>query len=169
MVRPRARAVLPNFLTASGGQGRMAIQYRTMTLDREILFLGGLIILLIVVILFAVFYTRRRSGGATEETGSLVAADVPEDIAPWVLEGQRLFSLWQERIERLNELKSRLSGMAQEIEQLRAEIGHIDEMRAQITRLSDESERCQVERDHLREVLARIASLAHEASAKPSE
>jgi TolA-binding protein len=140
-----------------------------MTLDREILLLGGLIILLIVVTLFGVFYTRRRSRGATGETESVIAAGRREDIAPWVLEGQRLFNLWQERIERLNELKSRLSGMAQEIEQLRAEIGHIDEMRAQITRLGEESERCRVERDHLREVLARIASLTHEASATPSE
>jgi hypothetical protein len=140
-----------------------------MTLNRETLLLGGLIILLIVVILFVVFGTRRRSRGATGEAESLPAAGRPEDIAPWVLEGRRLFDLWQERIERLDELKSRLSGMAQEIEQLRAEIGHIDEMRAQITRLSDEGERCRVERDHLREVLARIASLAHEASAKPSE
>lgn len=140
-----------------------------MTLNRETLLLGGLVILLIVVILFVVFGTRRRSRGASGEAESVAAAGRPEDIAPWVLEGRRLFDLWQERIERLDELKSRLSGMAQEIEQLRAEIGHIDEMRAQITRLGDESERCRVERDHLREVLARIASLAHEASAKPSE
>jgi TolA-binding protein len=140
-----------------------------MTLDRETLLLGGVVILLIVVILFGVFYTHRRSRGATGEAESLVAAGRREDIAPWVLEGQRLFNLWQERIERLNELKSRLSGMAQEIEQLRAEIGHMDEMRAQITRLVEDSERCRAERDHLREVLARIASLAHEAAAKPSE
>jgi hypothetical protein len=140
-----------------------------MTLNREILLLGGLVILLAVIILFVVFSTRRRSRGATGETESLFGAARPDDISPWVLEGQRLFNLWQERIERLNELKGRLSGMAQEIEQLRAEIGHIDEMRAQINRLSDEGERCRVERDHLREVLARVASLAHEASARPSE
>jgi hypothetical protein len=79
-----------------------------MTLDRETLLLGGLVILLIVVILFGVFYTHRRSRGATGEAESLVAAGRREDIAPWVLEGQRLFNLWQERIERLNELKSRL-------------------------------------------------------------
>jgi regulator of replication initiation timing len=59
--------------------------------------------------------------------------------------------------------------MAQEIEQLRTEIGHIDAMRAQIARLSDEGERCRLERDHLREVLARIESLAHEAAARPSD
>jgi hypothetical protein len=141
-----------------------------MTLGPETLSLGGLIILLIVIILGAVFWTRgRRRGGPAREPDPLAAAGRPQDIAPWVLEGRRLFNVWQERIERLDELKGRLSGMAQEIEQLRTEIGHIDAMRAQITRLSDESERCRVERDHLREVLARIASLAHEAAAKPSE
>ncbi len=67
----------------------------------------------------------------------------------------------------MEELKSRLSGMAQEIEQLRAEIGHIDEMRAQITRLVEEGERCRAERDHLREVLARIADHRPEAAAEP--
>jgi hypothetical protein len=144
----------------------MAIQYRSMTLDRETLVLGGLIVLLVAVILFAAFCTRRRSGGATRGAETLGGTGAPEDIAPWVLEGRRLFDLWQERIERLNELKGRLSGMAQEIEQLRTEIGHIDAMRAQITRLSEENERYRVELDHLREALARIASLAHEASAR---
>ncbi|SRR5216683_1941919 len=138
-----------------------------MTLDPGTL--GGLIILLSVIILGVVFWTRGRSRGPISEPDPMATAGRPHDIAPWVLEGQRLFNLWQERIERLNELKSRLSGMAQEMEQLRAEIGHMDEMRAQITRLVEDSERCRVERDHLREVLARIASLAHEAAAKPSE
>jgi len=139
-----------------------------MTPDRDLLLLGGLIALLIVVILFAIWHTLRRSTGAVGEAEPLAAVAPPEDIAPWVLEGRRLFNLWQERIEHLNELQSRLSGMAQEIEQLRVEVGHIDEMRAQISRLSDESERVRVERDQLLDVLARIATLAHEASAKPS-
>lgn len=130
----------------------------------EIFVLGGLIILLIVIILAALLWTRRRSRGPDP----VATADRPEEIAPWVLEGRRLFNLWQERIERLDELKSRLAGMAQEIEQLRAEIGQIDEMRAQITRLGEESDRCRAERDQLREVLARIASLAHEAVTRPS-
>jgi len=138
-----------------------------MTLDREILMLGGLIVLLVAVIVLAVFCTRRRTGGATRGAETLGGTGAPEDVAPWVLEGQRLFHLWQERIERLNELKARLSGMAQEIEQLRTEIGHMDAMRAQITRLGEENERYRVELDHLREMLARIAGLAHEASARP--
>ena len=82
-----------------------------MTLNRETLLLGGLVILLIVVILFVVFGTRRRSRGATGEAESLaVAGGRPEDIAPWVLEGRRLFDLWQQRIERLDELKTRCPG-----------------------------------------------------------
>ena len=140
-----------------------------MKLGPEISLLGGLVVLLIVIILFMVLWGRRRSRGPTEEAGPPVAARGPEDIAPWVMEGQLLFNLWQERIERLEELKSRLSGMAQEIEQLRAEIGHIDEMRAQITRLVEEGERCRAERDHLREILARIAAIAQEAAAEPRD
>jgi len=138
-----------------------------MKLGPETSLLGGLVILLIVIVLFMVLWARRPSRGPTGEAGPPVAARRPEDIAPWVLEGQQLFNLWQERIERLEELKSRLSGMAQEIEQLRAEIGHIDEMRAQITRLVEEGERCRAERDHLREVLVRISGIAHEAAAEP--
>ncbi|MEX2221767.1 MAG: hypothetical protein WEG40_08210 [Candidatus Rokuibacteriota bacterium] len=138
-----------------------------MALDPETLLLGGLIILLIVIILGVAFWTRGR--GPIGGPDPVATAERPPDIAPWVLEGRGLFNLWQERIERLDELKTRLAGMAQEIEQLRAEIGHIDEMRAQIARLVEESERCRAERDHLREVLARIARLAHEAAAKPSD
>ncbi|MGH7383718.1 MAG: hypothetical protein ACREKG_00965, partial [Candidatus Rokuibacteriota bacterium] len=70
-----------------------------------------MIILLIVIILAAVFLRRGRRG-PTAEPGRPTAAEVPQDIVPWVLEGRRLFDLWQERIERLDELKSRLSGMA---------------------------------------------------------
>jgi hypothetical protein len=138
-----------------------------MKLGPETSLLGGLVILLIVVVEFLLLWVRRLSLGPTGEAGSLGAARRPEDIAPWVLEGQQLFTLWQERIERLEELKSRLSGMAQEIEQLRAEIGHIDEMRAQITRLVEEGEHCRVEQERLHAVLVRIAGIAHEAAAEP--
>jgi hypothetical protein len=139
-----------------------------MKLGPETSLLGGLVILLIVVVVFLLLWVRRLSLGPTGEAGSLGTARRPEDIAPWVLEGQQLFTLWQERIERLEELKSRLSGMAQEIEQLRAEIGHIDEMRAQITRLVEEGEHCRVEQERLRAVLVRLASIAYEAAAEPT-
>jgi regulator of replication initiation timing len=139
-----------------------------MTPEPGILLLSGLVIVLLVVIVLAVVFSPRGRRGAT--TGELdPPATVKQGIAPWVMEGRQLFTLWQERIERLDELKSRLAGMAEEIDRLRAEIGHIDEMRAQITRLGKESERCRVEQDHLREVLGRIARLAQEAAAKPSE
>lgn len=139
-----------------------------MTQEPGSVLLGGLVIILLVVIVLAVvFWPRGRRGATTGESDRPVT--VNQDVAPWVMEGRQLFTLWQERIERLDELKSRLAGMAEEIDRLRAEIGHIDEMRAQITRLGEEGERCRVEQDHLREVLARIASLAQEAAAKPSE
>ncbi|HSE05774.1 MAG TPA: hypothetical protein VLK35_16620 [Methylomirabilota bacterium] len=139
-----------------------------MTQGLETILVGGLVILLIVILLALVF-SRREPGQPEAERDRVGVAEAPQDIVPWVLEGRRLFELWQERVERVEELKSRLSAMAQEIEQLRAEIGNIDEMRAQITRLAEESERGRAERDHLREVLARIASLAHEAAARPSD
>jgi chromosome segregation ATPase len=103
-----------------------------------------------------VFWKRRTPGPPTD--------NAPAEIGPWILEGRRLFSLWEERVEQLDQLKSRLAAMAQEIEQLRAEVGHIDAMRAQIVRLVEESERRRMERDHLREVLDRIANLAQEAA-----
>lgn len=139
-----------------------------MTQGLETVLVGGLIILL-VVILLALVFSRRGPGKVEAERDRRAIVEAPQDIVPWVLEGRRLFELWQERVERVEELKSRLSAMAQEIEQLRAEIGNIDEMRAQIARLVEESERCRSERDHLREVLARIATLAHEATARPSD
>jgi hypothetical protein len=139
-----------------------------MMMSPEILALGGLMVLLIVVVLGAAIWTRRPSHGPIGGSSPPAVPERPEDIAAWVLEGRRLFNVWQERIERLSELNGRLAGMAQEIEQLRAEVVHIDEMRAQITRLVEESERSRMERDRLREALTRVASLAHEA-AKPSE
>ena len=125
-----------------------------MTLSPEISVLGGFLVLLIVLAVVVSWSLRRNRP----------VAAYPEGIGPWVVEGRRLFTHWQERIEQLDELKSRLSGMAQEIEQLRAELGQIDEMRAQIARLVKESERYREERDRLGEVLSRIGRLAHEAA-----
>lgn len=92
-----------------------------------------------------------------------------QDVARWIDEGRRLFSLWQERIERLDELQRRLAEMADEIGHLRAEVSRIDELRADVARLGREAERLRAEGDDLREVLGRIAELAQRAAARPSE
>jgi hypothetical protein len=112
-----------------------------MTLSPEISVLGGFLVLLIVLAVVVSWSLRR---------GRPVAAANPEGIGPWVVEGRRLFTHWQERIEQLDELKSRLSGMAQ------------------IARLLEESERYRDERDRCREALGRIGRLAHEAAALES-
>jgi TolA-binding protein len=140
-----------------------------MTRDPETVLLGGLIIVLLMAIALAVVFLRRGRAVPDVPSEGQISPEHPQDIVPWVLEGRRLFDLWQERIERLDELKSRLSAMAQEIEQLRAEIGQISEMRAQIARLGEENERGRAERDRLREALTRIATLAHEAAADRPE
>ena len=64
-----------------------------MKLGPETSLLGGLVILLIVVVVFLLLWVRRLSLGPTGEAGSPGAARRPEDIAPWVLEGQQLFHL----------------------------------------------------------------------------
>lgn len=137
-----------------------------MTGGSEILLLVGVFIAMMVVI--AVGVVALWSRGRATRSHPVFPVATNQDIAPWVLEGRQLFTLWEERIERLNELKSRLAGMAEEIDKLRAEVANIDEMRAQLTRLGEEGERCRTERDHLRGVLARLASIAQEAAARPS-
>src|SRR5258708_10718933 len=93
------------------------------------------------------------------------AAVAPESaaqvgIAPRVEEGRQLFSLWQERVERLGELQGRLAAMAQEIEQLKAQAGaqagRIDELRAENLPLGQEAEAFSLVRDHGRCDLAPI-------------
>jgi hypothetical protein len=68
-------------------------------------------------------------------------------IAGWIEEGRQLFTHWQGRVERLDELQGRLAAMAQDIDQLR-----------------QEGEALLLERDHLRFTLARIGELIQRAS-----
>jgi TolA-binding protein len=68
-------------------------------------------------------------------------------VARWIEEGRQLFTLWQERVERLDELQGQLAAMAQEIDQLR-----------------QEGEALLLERDQLRSTLARIGELIQRAS-----
>ncbi len=142
-----------------------------------VLVLGALVVLLLVVVLVLWF----RRGGRVAESEEALRAHLQDDLAAWVLEGRRLFTTWEERLEGLAELKSRLGGLAEEADRLRIEVSHVQEMRAQIAqlntdharlaedhaRLAEEHQRCEREHAEYRELLARIASLAHEATAKP--
>ena len=64
-------------------------------------------------------------------------------LARWIEQGQQLFNIWQERIERFDELQGRLAAMAQEIGQLST---RIDGLRAENLRLSPEGEALVLER-----------------------
>jgi len=90
------------------------------------------------------------------------ADEVP--IARWIEDGKQLFNLWQERVTQVTELQSRLDAMAQEIDQLRAQVGQIDDLRAECLRLSQAGEALLLERDRLRSILGRISELAQRAS-----
>ena len=85
-------------------------------------------------------------------------------LGHWVEESRRFLNLWQERIERLDELQGRLGAMAQEIGQLRAQVSRIDVLRAENVRLSQEGEALLLERDQLRSVVARIGELIERAT-----
>jgi hypothetical protein len=133
-----------------------------MSQESVILVLGALVVVLLVSVV--VLWSRRVQSAAVSEEA--LRARLHEDLTAWVLEGRRLFTTWQERIEGVNELKSRLGGMAEEANRLRVEVSHVEEMRAQIVHLTDENERCGKERADLQDLVARIASLAQEAGAR---
>ncbi|HZP35721.1 MAG TPA: hypothetical protein VFE48_04405 [Methylomirabilota bacterium] len=147
--------------------------------DVLVLVLGALVVLLLVVVL--VLWLRR--GRRADESGEALRAHLQDNLAAWVLEGRRLFTTWEERLEGLAELKSRLGGLAEEADRLRIEVSHVQEMRAQIAqltndharleeehaRLAEEHRRCEQEHAEYRELLARIATLAHEATARVAD
>lgn len=85
-------------------------------------------------------------------------------IGRWIEEGQRLFNVWQERVAHVTELQARLDAMAQEMDQLRAQVSRIDDLRADNLRLSQQGEVLLLEQDRLRSTLARIGELAQRAS-----
>ena len=115
----------------------------------------------------AMVFGRRaqRQKEHQSEVGHIVPdnADVVT-IARWVEEGKQLFSLWQERVAQVTELRSRLDALAQEIDQLRVQVGQIDGLRAECLRLSQAEEALLLERDQLRSVLDRISELAQRAT-----
>ena len=140
------------------------MRFEPMSHEPVILVLGVLAAVLLVLVV--VLWSRRAPSAATSEEA--LRAHLHDDLTGWVLEGRRLFTTWQERIEGLNELKSRLGAKAEEVDRLRIEVSHVEEMRAQIVRLTEENERCVKEGADLHDLLARIASLAQAAAGRPS-
>ena len=137
------------------------------------LFVAAVVLFIVILVGMALAARRRRRDDHVERVGLAPETPAQVAIAPWVEEGRQLFTLWQERVERLSELQGRLAGMAQEIEQLKAQAGaqagRIDELRAENLRLGQEAEAFSMERDQLRAVLARIGELVRQATeARPS-
>jgi TolA-binding protein len=140
------------------------------------LFVVAVVLVIVISAGVALASRRRRRDGEQESVVLVPAPESPGQvaIAPWVEEGRHLFSLWQERVERLGELQNRLAAMAQEIEQLKTQAGaqaaRTDELRAENLRLGQEGEALLMERDQLRAILARIGELIRQATeARPGD
>lgn len=125
-------------------------------LDTGALLVGLAAVLLLAAALGMVFATRARRGRERQSQEGRMAPENAHAVAlaRWIEEGRQLFTLWQERVERLDELQGRLAATAVEIDQLRA----------QVIYLSQEGEALLLERDHLRSILARIGELIQRAS-----
>ena len=132
------------------------------------LFVAAVVLFIVILVGMALAARRRRRDDHGERVGLAPETPAQVAIAPWVEEGRQLFSLWQERVERLGELQGRLAAMAQEIEQLKAQAGaqagRNDELRAENLRLGQEAEAFSMERDQLRAVVARIGELVRQAT-----
>ena len=132
-------------------------------LDFAPLLFGLAAVLLIGAALGVVFATRaQRRRERWSEEGRMAPENAREvALARWIEEGRQLFNIWQERVERFDELQGRLAAMAQEIGQLSS---RIDGLRAENLHLSQEGEALLLERDQLRSILARIGELIQRAS-----
>ncbi len=121
------------------------------------------IVLLVVILVGAALAARTRRRADHRETVAL-APESPDQvaIARWIEEGRQLFNLWQERVERLDELQGRLAAMAEEIGQLKAQVSRMEQLRAENLRLGQEGEAFLLERNQLRAVLARISELVRQ-------
>jgi DNA repair ATPase RecN len=123
-------------------------------------------VLLIVAIVVVRLAIRRRARPL--ETDRVTSARLDEfALAHLVEDSRRFLNLWQERVERLGELHSRLTTMTQEIDQLRAQVTQLDELRGENLRLGEEVGALVLERDDLRLVLGRIGELLQRASVGP--
>jgi uncharacterized protein HemX len=92
-------------------------------LDSPTLLFGLAAVLLIAAALGMLFATRTRRRRERQNEESRVAPENAHAVAlaRWIEEGRQLLNLWQERVERLDELQGRLAAMALEIDQLRQE------------------------------------------------
>jgi len=136
------------------------------------LFVVAIVLLIVILLGVALGALRRRRDDHRETVASPPAPESPDPVAMtrWVDEGRQLFNVWQERVERLDELQGRLAAMAQEIGQLKVQTGRMDELRAENLRLGQEAEAFRLERDQLQAVLARISELVRHASeARPGD
>jgi len=115
----------------------------TLAADPAAMLLVVAIVLVVVILLgVALAAWRRRRDDHREMVAPAPAPESPDHvaIARWVDEGRQLFNVWQERVERL------------------------DELRAENLRLGQEAEAFRLEREQLQAVLARIGELARRAS-----
>jgi uncharacterized protein HemX len=150
LVGAPARIALDSVLLPAQVQSQELKHWITATgLDTVTPLFGLAAVLLLAAALGVVFATRAQR---RRERQSQEARMVPESahgvaLARWIEEGRQLFNLWQERVERLEELQGRLAAMAQENDQLR-----------------QEGEALLLERDQLRSILARIGELIQRAS-----
>jgi uncharacterized protein HemX len=125
-------------------------------LDSPTLLFGLAAVLLIAAALGMVFATRTRRRRERQSEESRVAPEtaLAVALARWIEEGRQLLNLWQERVERLDELQGRLAATALELDQLRAHVVY----------LSQEGAALLLERDHLRSILGRIGELIQRAN-----
>jgi len=122
-------------------------------------------VIIVVVIIALVIRSRRRMLRTTMDQ-PLDISGGGHDLSHWIDEGRRLFNVWQERIEQLDELRIRLAAMTEEIERLRQEVARIDDLRAELNRLGHEADRLRAERTAMQEALARIGEVAQGAIAR---
>jgi uncharacterized protein HemX len=129
-----------------------------------LLVIGGVLLIAAAIgVALATWAQRRRERQREMDRATPERLDEAA-IAHWVEEGRHLFNLWQERADRVAELHGRLAAMADQVEQLKAQVRRDDELPAENLRLAEEIEALRLEQDQLRTVVARIGELIQRAS-----
>ena len=148
------------------GARRLKDWIAEMEVDALTLLLGlGVLLLLLAAAALGMLFGMRAERRRNRREHPVAVENAHElTIARWVEEGQRLFNVWQERVTHVTELQARLDAMAQEMDQLRAQVSRIDDLRAENLRLSQQGEVLLLEQERLRSMLARIGELAQRAS-----